>query len=476
MKKHLKRILVALAIYFVLLLLLLAAEGGSPGASIRTFGEAVWFSLITMTTVGYGDRRVIGVVFALCSIGILTALIGLVIRLLSGEFLPRVRMRRGKAKRWYVFHEENEDAAALARALQKDDPDCLLIFPAGGEKLVEGPAVLRFDWTHSELIRLRGGTQGLRFFFLGQNDWENVSGALAACECGAACVCKSEAPIDRLSGNMEIFSPLDAMSRSYWKNHPLRSDEHCVVLLGCGEAGSALLERALITNVFESGQNTEYHVFDDTAGFAALHPEAVRALSAEKTGEDALIFHTEDWAVARELLQRADRILVAYDDEELNFKIWEELRTWFGTAAALHVRLPERVPGIESFGGRDENMRPEFVIKDEINRRARLMNDIYNEASGSPTPWEELGSFMRQSNIAAADHLIVKARFLLHMLEMEHRRWMRFYQMFNWKYDPVRNDEKRRHPMLVPYKELAESERKKDAFAWEILGRLSEKE
>ena len=55
MKKHLKRILGALAIYFLLLLLLLAAEGKTPGASIRTFGEAVWFSLITMTTVGYGD-------------------------------------------------------------------------------------------------------------------------------------------------------------------------------------------------------------------------------------------------------------------------------------------------------------------------------------------------------------------------------------------------------------------------------------
>ena len=150
-------------------------------------------------------------------------------------------------------------------------------------------------------------------------------------------------------------------------------------------------------------------------------------------------------------------------------------------------------------------MRPEFVIKDEINRRARLMNDIYNEGSGSPTPWEELDAFLRQSNIAAADHLIVKARYLLQdetltelsradcarayaryrelradradlLQEMEHRRWMRFYQMFNWKYDPVRNDGKRRHPMLVPYKELGESERKKDAFAWEMLGRLSERE
>ena len=277
------------------------------------------------------------------------------------------------------------------------------------------------------------------------------------------------------------------------------------MLLGCGAAGSALLERALITNVYERGRNTEYHVFDDTAGFAALHPEAVRALSMGKTGEDALVFHKENWTEARSLLQRAERILVAYDDEKLNFKVWEELRTWFGGAAALHVRLSERVPGIESFGGRDESMRPEFVMKDEINRRARLMNDIYNEGSNSPTSWEELSAFLRQSNIAAADHLIVKARYLLQdetltelsradcarayaryrelcveradqMQEMEHRRWMRFYQMYNWQYDPIRNNEKRRHPMLVTYEELTETERKKDAFAWEMLGRLSEKE
>ena len=59
---------------------------------------------------------------------------------------------------------------------------------------------------------------------------------------------------------------------------------------------------------------------------------------------------------------------------------------------------------------------------------------------------------------------------------MEHRRWMRFYQMYNWQYDPIRNNEKRRHPMLLPYEELTEAEQKKDAFAWEMLGRLSEKE
>ncbi|MFE0424517.1 potassium channel family protein [Streptomyces sp. NPDC058953] len=32
-----------------------AAERGAPGATIRTFGDAVWWACSTLTTVGYGD-------------------------------------------------------------------------------------------------------------------------------------------------------------------------------------------------------------------------------------------------------------------------------------------------------------------------------------------------------------------------------------------------------------------------------------
>ena len=56
-----------------------------------------------MTTVGYGDLspvtplgRVLGTVFALCSVGILTARIGVSLRLIGGAFLPRRRLRLGR--------------------------------------------------------------------------------------------------------------------------------------------------------------------------------------------------------------------------------------------------------------------------------------------------------------------------------------------------------------------------------------------
>ena len=130
-----------------------------------------------------------------------------------------------------------------------------------------------------------------------------------------------------------------------------------------------------------------------------------------------------------------------------------------------------------------------------------LINDLYNKTAAHPVPWRELSPFLQQSNIAAADHLDVKARILLRenapadlskddfriayeqyralmpekadfFREIEHRRWLRFYQLYNWQYSSRRNDALRLHPMMLPYEQLSEEERKKDDFAWELLGTL----
>ena len=143
-------------------------------------------------------------------------------------------------------------------------------------------------------------------------------------------------------------------------------------------------------------------------------------------------------------------------------------------------------------------------MKDALNRQAVTVNDLYNEGAARPTEWRDLGWFLRESNVAAADHLIVKIRYLLGdesltevtpelcrsaaerlnelrpdkddlLQETEHRRWMRFHWLYNWEYAAKRDNRARRHHLLVPYEELSEPEKKKDLYAWEMLNRLSEK-
>jgi voltage-gated potassium channel len=58
-------------------------ERGAPGATIRTFGDAVWWMCSTLTTVGYGDvtpitpgGRVIAVGIMICGLALLGAVTG----------------------------------------------------------------------------------------------------------------------------------------------------------------------------------------------------------------------------------------------------------------------------------------------------------------------------------------------------------------------------------------------------------------
>ncbi|MFI1964815.1 potassium channel family protein [Streptomyces pathocidini] len=73
----------ALLLGFAASLAVYQAERGAPGASIRTFGDAVWWACSTLTTTGYGDvapvtprGRVVATVLMACGLALLGAVTG----------------------------------------------------------------------------------------------------------------------------------------------------------------------------------------------------------------------------------------------------------------------------------------------------------------------------------------------------------------------------------------------------------------
>ena len=91
-KQYLLAVLAFLLFYAVLLILLVMSEKDQPGAHIHTIGDAIWYSLVTISTVGYGDvtpvshaGHIIGIIFLLMSMGLLVALFGSVVSVLTSE-------------------------------------------------------------------------------------------------------------------------------------------------------------------------------------------------------------------------------------------------------------------------------------------------------------------------------------------------------------------------------------------------------
>ena len=87
--------MVLTVIYVGLLTVLYLSERTDGSAAIDSFGDAFWYSLVTLTTVGYGDLipvtplgHAVGVVFLFLSAGIMMTLFGASISFVTSEGLP----------------------------------------------------------------------------------------------------------------------------------------------------------------------------------------------------------------------------------------------------------------------------------------------------------------------------------------------------------------------------------------------------
>lgn len=81
------------AVIFVASLAILQAERGRHGATIQTFGDALWWSVTTVTTVGYGDEYPVTVEGRLIAVALMLsgiALIGVITATFASWLIQRV--------------------------------------------------------------------------------------------------------------------------------------------------------------------------------------------------------------------------------------------------------------------------------------------------------------------------------------------------------------------------------------------------
>ncbi len=127
----------------------------------------------------------------------------------------------------------------------------------------------------------------------------------------------------------------------------------------------------------------------------------------------------------------------------------------------------------------------ETIVGERLDKMAKAVNCSYllhfTAAQGvdAEKEWQALNEFQKESNRSTARHLPSK-RYLLQcgvplaqIHELEHLRWNAFHFVNGWRTGCDMNGKKdkarRLHPLLIPYGDLSQEEKDKDAVLTDML-------
>lgn len=504
-------------VYIILVMILFWAESHGGNPTMKTLGDAFWYSVVTLSTVGYGDMlpvtwigHFIGVIFLLLSTGIMVTLLGTIVSLFTSEAVPMMKLSFQKNKNWYYFADYSTESNTLAENIIKDDENAIIIYGERQDEqseLPDYPCVFLHTSLSSIVAKKRGKGSRCKVFLMKENDIGVNRHAHNIHELPVDVYARTTNGRDGLSGNIHFFHSYDCCARQYWHSKPLCKDEKVIVLLGFEHYGHSILERAIFTNILSAEQHVVYHIFGKPDDFLGLHYKLNKVFSINEISDtrDSLIFHDENWENCHDILESADRIIICKDDEPAGWNIFWKLGNYYKINGRIDLKCRRKAQGVSCFGCDEDIYTTDQILRTKLNDAAIHMNDIFRKSVSYKTlTWDELDDFHKQSKITAADHMLIKVRLLLRdesivslspiILEeayrtynrraktsdikeeyrrIDHLRWKRFYTYYNWSYGPVRDDAMRQHPMMSPYERLTEEQKIERDASWELLGSLA---
>lgn len=344
------------------------------------------------------------------------------------------------------------------------------------------------------IIMLSDDLENLNFYYKNEKKFENSNVYIRLEEMDSFLLKENK---------VKFFNETELIAKTYWKEcnllKYLNEDgiKVKIAIIGFEQLGQKLLSYGLMSNIYASKQQIEYHVWGESAAYEQIFSQI------DLMNDDKVIFHGQDWAKDLKEFAGFDRIIVT---QERNLELLQallyvctETEIDYYNKGEAELEKVFASENLRSFGTQEEVLTQKNIMSEELYRLGMELNYSYEygytgEADELPQKqammresWNKLSGFLKASNIASADYheirlLILKAQGKkldeleadkAWLSEAEHIRWSRFHFLNHWIYQPLegaRKDAKRRiHTCLVPFNELPENVKEQD---WDTLMRL----